>query len=144
MSPDENWLNVGVGVRRTRKLRGLTMGELAAASGLSHNAIGLVERGQVAPTVATLCRLAEALGVRAAALLEDFCPEAVPPAAPTMEAQQTIICLSGSMVCEMVTEAHSLKSGDNFCTPGPCSQRWRNTGDEPAVVIMILSRRPRR
>ena len=34
MAPDESWLYVGEGVRRTRKLRGWTIAELSALSGL--------------------------------------------------------------------------------------------------------------
>jgi transcriptional regulator with XRE-family HTH domain len=45
--------------------------------GLSPNAISLVERGEVAPTVETLCKIASALGVSASSLLQGICPTQV-------------------------------------------------------------------
>lgn len=56
--------DVGPRVRELRERRGLTLRALADLSGLSVNAVSLIERGQSSPTVSTLHRLAAALGVR--------------------------------------------------------------------------------
>ncbi len=55
----------GVGIRllEVRQARGLSLRALAAASGLSVNAISRIERGDSSPTVSSLQRLAAALDV---------------------------------------------------------------------------------
>ena len=62
---------VGERVRAIRLERGLTARELAEASGLALNTISLIERGKISPTVATLHKLATALGVSLASFVED-------------------------------------------------------------------------
>lgn len=74
MEARESWRNVGGRIRYLRKLNQLTLKQLAAGSGMSTNAISLVERGEVAPTIATLCRIAAALGVTASSFLREICP----------------------------------------------------------------------
>jgi len=77
MPARESWRNVGRKIRYLRKTHQLTIKQLAAGSGLSPNAISLVERGEVAPTVETLCKIASALGVSASSLLQGICPTQV-------------------------------------------------------------------
>lgn len=77
MSASEPWRNVGQRIRGLRKTHGLTINQLAHGCGLSPNAISLVERGEVAPTVITLCKIASALGVSASSFLQDVCPNEV-------------------------------------------------------------------
>jgi transcriptional regulator with XRE-family HTH domain len=55
--------DIGPRLRALRKRRGLSLRTLAELSGLSANTISLVERGKTSPSVATLHRLATALGV---------------------------------------------------------------------------------
>ena len=54
---------VGFHLRDLRQERGLSLRALAELSGLSANAISLIERGATSPSVSTLQRLATALGV---------------------------------------------------------------------------------
>lgn len=77
MPARESWRNVGRKIRHLRKTYQLTIKQLSAGSGLSSNAISLVERGEVAPTVETLCKIASALGVSASSLLQEICPSEV-------------------------------------------------------------------
>ena len=56
-------LNVGESLQRLRAERGLSMRALAKASGLSANALSMIERGRTSPSVGTLYKLADALGV---------------------------------------------------------------------------------
>jgi len=56
--------SLGVRLRGLRKERGLSQRELAELAGLSPNAISLIERDEISPSVATLQRLAGALGVK--------------------------------------------------------------------------------
>lgn len=54
---------VGLRLRALRAERGLGVRDLAQASDLAFNTISLIERGKISPTIATLHKLATALGV---------------------------------------------------------------------------------
>jgi transcriptional regulator with XRE-family HTH domain len=56
-------VNVGERLRELREARNISMRTLAAKSGLSANALSMIERGRASPSVSTLYKLAEALGV---------------------------------------------------------------------------------
>jgi transcriptional regulator with XRE-family HTH domain len=56
-------VNVGERLRELREERNISMRTLAARSGLSANALSMIERGKASPSVSTLYKLAEALGV---------------------------------------------------------------------------------
>jgi transcriptional regulator with XRE-family HTH domain len=62
---DNDILTVDVGsrLRQLRSERGKSMRSLARASGLSTNALSMIERGRTSPSVSTLYKLADALGV---------------------------------------------------------------------------------
>ncbi len=60
---DGTVLQVGPRIRAIRDSRGLSLRALAQQSGLSVNAISLIERGENSPTVSSLHRLATALDV---------------------------------------------------------------------------------
>ncbi|WP_326594515.1 helix-turn-helix domain-containing protein [Streptomyces sp. NBC_01803] len=66
--PDASAL-VGAAVRAARLRAGLSTRELAALAGISQPFLSQVERGQSAPSVNTVYRLAEALGLSPAALM---------------------------------------------------------------------------
>ena len=66
-------VNVGVRLRELREARGTSMRSLATRSGLSANALSMIERGKASPSVSTLYKLADALGVP---ITEFFAPEA--------------------------------------------------------------------
>lgn len=68
---DQAEFNVGVRVRSIRESRGVSLRALADLSGLSANAISLIERGESSPTISSLQRLAAALEVPLTALLEE-------------------------------------------------------------------------
>lgn len=60
----------GRALRALRKSMGLSQDELAAAAGVHRTYVGGVERGERNPTLSTIFRLSEALGVTPAELLE--------------------------------------------------------------------------
>jgi transcriptional regulator with XRE-family HTH domain len=73
--PDKKpWRFIGQRIRLLRKTNQLTIRQLANGCGMSSNAISLVERGEVAPTVATLCKIAHALGITIATFFDEACP----------------------------------------------------------------------
>jgi transcriptional regulator with XRE-family HTH domain len=54
-------VNVGSRLRELREERNISMRGLAAKSGLSANALSMIERGRTSPSVSTLYKLADAL-----------------------------------------------------------------------------------
>ena len=56
-------VDVGERLRTLREKRGLSMRSLATASGLSANALSMIERGKTSPSVSTLYKLADAMGI---------------------------------------------------------------------------------
>ena len=56
-------VDVGNRLRQLREGRKVSMRTLAQMSGLSANALSMIERGKTSPSVSTLYRLADALGV---------------------------------------------------------------------------------
>jgi len=56
-------INVGGRLRELRDARNISMRGLATASGLSANALSMIERGKTSPSVSTLYKLADALGI---------------------------------------------------------------------------------
>ncbi len=56
-------VDVGNRLRQLREARGVSMRTLATMSGLSANALSMIERGKTSPSVGTLYRLADALGL---------------------------------------------------------------------------------
>jgi transcriptional regulator with XRE-family HTH domain len=61
---------VGARVRQQRQLRGWTLNQLAEAAGVSRRMVVNVEQGAANPSVGTLLRLSDALGVGLPALVE--------------------------------------------------------------------------
>ncbi|NOH02323.1 MAG: helix-turn-helix domain-containing protein [Chloroflexi bacterium] len=56
-------VDVASRLRELREARGISMRSLAAKSGLSANALSMIERGKTSPSVSTLYKLADALGI---------------------------------------------------------------------------------
>lgn len=110
MSERESWRNVGKRIRIVRKENKLTLKQLATGCDLSPNAISLVERGEVAPTVVTLCKIAHALGVSASSFFQEVCSPEVVLTRARAEAfektipQQVFISLSGKVEPNRVSD----------------------------------------
>ena len=56
-------VNIGDRLRELREARNISMRALAVKSGLSANALSMIERGRASPSVSTLYKLADALGI---------------------------------------------------------------------------------
>jgi transcriptional regulator with XRE-family HTH domain len=76
-------VDVGSRLRKLREMHGMSMRALAAKSGLSANALSVIERGKTSPSVSTLYKLADALGVSVTAFFGEV-----------MEKQQVIFLKS--------------------------------------------------
>ena len=60
---DSSEFHVGLAIRSLREGKNLSLRQISQASGLSINAISKIERGDNSPTVASLHKIASALGV---------------------------------------------------------------------------------
>lgn len=60
---DHETMDVGLRLRELRQERDLSMRSLARLSGLSTNALSMIERGRSSPSVSTLYKLSEALEI---------------------------------------------------------------------------------
>jgi transcriptional regulator with XRE-family HTH domain len=56
-------VDVGSRLKELRETRNISMRALATKSGLSANALSMIERGKTSPSVSTLYKLADAMGV---------------------------------------------------------------------------------
>jgi transcriptional regulator with XRE-family HTH domain len=61
--PDAISVDIGVTLRKLREERDLSIRALARESGISANALSMIERGRSSPSVSTLYKVVEALGV---------------------------------------------------------------------------------
>jgi transcriptional regulator with XRE-family HTH domain len=68
--PEEVAGSMAANLRRLRASAGLTLEAVAERAGVSKNTVIQVEQGRANPSIATLCRLADALGVGVASLIE--------------------------------------------------------------------------
>jgi len=71
-------VSIGSTIRSVRELRQLRIKDLADASGLSPAQISQVERDLANPSISSLKRIANALGVSLGSLVEDSSPERAP------------------------------------------------------------------
>jgi transcriptional regulator with XRE-family HTH domain len=70
--PSMRWEElVGANVRRLRKAKGLSQESLAHDAGIAMRYLAGIERGEENPTVLVLVKVAQALGTKPAALLDD-------------------------------------------------------------------------
>ncbi len=74
----EQSFSLGAKLRAIRDERGLSQRELAQRSGLSANAISLIERDENSPSVSTLQSLASALNIKMSYFFEEEQPELGP------------------------------------------------------------------
>jgi transcriptional regulator with XRE-family HTH domain len=68
---------IGARVRESRQAHGWTLDQLADASGVSRRMVVNVEQGEANPSVGTLLRISDALGIGLPALVQDAQPKPV-------------------------------------------------------------------
>lgn len=134
MPAKESWRNVSHKIRYLRKAHQLTIRQLAAGSGLSPSAISLVERGEVAPTVETLYKIACALGVSASSLLQGICPnEIILTRARDYYASQPADRALGALACGLA--AQTLRPGRGLTALPKMTGRQRNENHWPLHAL---------
>ncbi len=70
-SSNKTSIDVGGRIRTLRSLRSISMRALAKLSGLSANALSMIERGLTSPSVSTLIKLSQALEVPVTSLFRE-------------------------------------------------------------------------
>ena len=60
---EANSVDVGSRLKELREARNISMRTLATKSGLSANALSMIERGKTSPSVSTLYKLSDAMGI---------------------------------------------------------------------------------
>lgn len=139
MTKDETWKNVGNKIRHLRRMNQLTIRQLANGCDLSANAISLVERGEVAPSVATLCKIAHALGVSASSLFQEVCsPEVVLSRAGGAGSQPQTECALGELSCALELAGWAAAPAYN---PKATRDPIYEPVDSPRQTILCLSGR---
>ncbi len=178
-----NPVNVGESLQRLREERGLSMRALAKTSGLSANALSMIERSRTSPSVSTLYKLAEALNVPVTAFFgtpeerqqvihlrgydrarvpivrgtweglggEKFTGRVEPfvlsldpgadsgPAPMVHTGHEFVFCLSGDVEYMVEGQRYPLSQGDSLLFAAHLVHQWRNPGQGPATVLIVLS-----
>jgi transcriptional regulator with XRE-family HTH domain len=75
--PRNEDLRVGARLRALRRERGLTIEQVAGATGLTKGFISQLERDTTTPSLSSLARICDALGVRMGDVFEQHAPELV-------------------------------------------------------------------
>jgi len=75
---DRASVNIGLRLYNIRKSRRLTLQEASAATGVSASAFSKIERNELSPTLSTIKRIAEGLGLELTALLTEHDGETAP------------------------------------------------------------------
>ncbi|MGA2505202.1 MAG: XRE family transcriptional regulator [Anaerolineales bacterium] len=176
-------VNVGESLQRLRGERGLSMRALAKISGLSANALSMIERGRTSPSVSTLYKLAEALNVPVTAFFgapeereqvihlranerarvpivrgtweglggEKFTGRVEPfvlsldtsadsgPTPMVHTGHEFVFCLAGKIEYLVEESRYALSPGDSLLFAAHMVHRWRNSGQGPATVLIVLS-----
>jgi transcriptional regulator with XRE-family HTH domain len=120
--PEEVAGSLAANLRRLRASRGLTLDAVAERAEVSKNTVIQVEQGRANPSIATLCRLADALGVGVASLIESPASPRVTvrraadtPALWTSEAgSQALFCLGTDPPQIVELWDWTLAAGDGF------------------------------
>jgi len=173
--------DIGPRLRALRKRRGLSLRALAALCGLSVNTISLVERGKTSPSVATLHRLATALGVSMIFFFEEeeqrdvvfvkasrrtrtksdsvimenlgsgLRDQTMEPLLVSLQpgtgsgddpivhlGHEFVFCLEGEIEYKIGDHRYLLDAGDSLIFEAHLPHRWRNVGDKPSAILLIL------
>jgi transcriptional regulator with XRE-family HTH domain len=158
MAIHESWQHVGAKIRSLRKSNGLTLRQLALGSDLSVNTISLVERSEVAPTIETLCKISNALGVSPGSLFLEICqtgidtdqvfrdecergPGEVVASSELkrpVERRFSIMCLSGQVEVEVNGNHMKLFQGESLELNSEEFHRWGNQNQATGIVLLVF------
>lgn len=176
-------VNIGERLRELREARNISMRALATRSGLSANALSMIERGRASPSVSTLYKLSDALGVSITSFFgsdterkqvvflksdertrmsftrgvfeglggERFVGR-VEPFMLTLEnsansgsrtmthtGHEFVFCLRGELEYQVERQIFQLEAGDSLLFAAHLKHKWRNSGKNVAMALIIIS-----
>ena len=149
---------VGQRVRQLRIESGWSIRALAEASGLAANTLSLIENGKISPSVGTLHRAAQALGVAITAFFEAPAPrqQVVFTSAAARISERfehgAVEDLTGDFAsrglhpCLVTLAPHNGSGADAIVHTGyglllesHLPHRWQNEEDAPARMLLVLA-----
>jgi transcriptional regulator with XRE-family HTH domain len=126
---------LGVRLRHSRLVAGLTLLQLAQVAGCSESLISKIERGSATPSLAMLHRLAMALGTNISALMS----EEAPSAGPILRKGERPIIAAGGIELERLvlpTRGGLLQANIHIVSPGATSDGLiQHAGEEVGYVL---------
>lgn len=126
---------LGVRLRHSRLVAGLTLLQLAQAAGCSESLISKIERGSATPSLAMLHRLAMALGTNISALMS----EEAPSAGPILRKGERPVIAAGGIELERLvlpTRGGLLQANIHIVSPGAASGgSIEHAGEEIGYVL---------
>lgn len=131
-------------IRALRRLRGLTQEALAEAAGFHPTYIQKVEAGRIAPTLAALARLARALHVPVASIVQAMDEPATKAPGPLMAAVEALLRSCSEEQLRFVLELIRFLQERPWASAPPATSRSRGDSDLPAAAAEPTPRYPSR
>ncbi|RIK85150.1 MAG: Cro/Cl family transcriptional regulator [Hyphomicrobiales bacterium] len=131
---------IGKRIRNARRDRGMSIAELAAATGLSIGFISQVERNQSNPSVKALHDISRALGVNITWFFDDTAAAAAEPVSPIVRVHERKKIYYGLDICDELLTPKSSEALELIWSrfaPGSSSgaQPYTHDGEEAGVVL---------
>ena len=125
---------LGEDLRGLRRAQGLTLEDLAEASGKSVSFLSKIERGLARPSVTTLQELADSLGVSVGWFFEagDPIPE---DELYTHIGEEAGLIINGQIDLHLDGKVFQLETGDSFSFSASLPHRYSNSGDGEAQIV---------
>jgi transcriptional regulator with XRE-family HTH domain len=160
-------VDVGKRLRQLREEHNISMRGLATKSGLSANALSMIERGKTSPSVSTLYKLSEALGIPITEFfnqqlerqevvflksnerthisfmrgfmvtLESGASSGSVPMSHT--GHEFVFCLRGKLDYRVEKQNFELGSGDSLLFAALLKHSWRSSGGNVTTALIIIS-----
>jgi transcriptional regulator with XRE-family HTH domain len=126
---------LGVRLRHSRLVAGLTLLQLAQAAGCSESLISKIERGSATPSLAMLHRLAMALGTNISTLMS----EEAPSSGPILRKGERPVIAAGGIELERLvlpTRGGLLQANIHIVSPGAASDgSIEHAGEEIGYLL---------
>jgi len=152
---DDRWpvRLVGQRLRDARRRRSLTLEDVASAAGVTRSFVSAVERGETSPSIGSLYRLCEALGIGMSSLFEDmggaessvvrradvegvYFGGEEPWSHPGDVVMATV--RSGSLELRFGERIAELGEGDTIAYSPAEPHSWRNPDEEREAVVLFF------
>jgi transcriptional regulator with XRE-family HTH domain len=136
MQEDSEAPNIGVEIRRLRTEQGMSLRELAKRTGLSPSYVSSVERSLRRPSVATLQKLASALGTHIAAMLGDRPIDPHDVVVRRERRRRLRLDLPGILMEQLTTKERELEPTYMRIEPGAgIHQPYQHEGEEFVFIL---------